>query len=141
MIDNRNPKDREVLIKTLQAQGLDAFEWESLEGIDHVCVPILATFEDTPITINTTTKEMREKVEEALGDTPYEAYLYIATNSRDYPCEVGVMGTYPDGRRQFASNDWTPVETLDEATGKFLELWRERNDWLQAYLNGMETRR
>jgi hypothetical protein len=134
MFDNDNPMDRRALITALSRQGLGAFEWDSGRGTIHVCVPLVAMFAEKP-QIEVESNELRQDVELALQEAVYEAYLYIMTNSLQTPCEIGVLGAYPDGEHHFASNNWRPVETLEEAVTRFQDLWEERDAWVRAFMN------
>ena len=135
MFDNDDPEQREELIQALQAAGLPAGEWDSGGDITHVIVPLLDPYTDPP-TINAQDPELRSEFDAGLESWEYEASLYIATNSLQTACEIGLMGS--DGRTgaQVATADWKPVNSIEEAVSLFRRYWDERDRWLGAFLAG-----
>lgn len=135
MFDNDDPEQREELIQALQAAGLAAGEWDSGGDITHVIVPLLDPYTDPP-TINAQDPDLRSEFADCLRGWSYEASLYVATNSLQTACEIGLMGG--DGRTdaQVATADWEPVNSLEEAVSLFQRYWNERDRWLRAYLAG-----
>ncbi len=135
MFDNDDPEQREELIQALQAAGLEAGEWDSGGGITHVIVPLLDPYSDPP-TINAQDPSLRPGLEGGLRAWPHEASLYIATNSLQTTCDIGLMGS--DGRTgdQVATANWEHVNSLEEAVSLFQQLWDERDRWLGAFLAG-----
>ena len=135
MFDNDDPDQREELIQALQAVGLEAGEWDSGGGITHVITPLLDPYSDPP-TINAQDPALRSEFEGGLQVWPHEASLYIATNSLQTTCDIGLMGS--DGRTgdQVATANWEHVDSLEEAVSLFQQLWDERDRWLRAFLVG-----
>ena len=135
MFDNDDPEQREELIQALQAAGLEAGEWDSGGGITHVIVPLLDPY-TVPPTINAQDPGLRSEFEDGLRIWPYEASLYIATNSLQTPCEIGLMGNDGQTGRQAATAEWKPVGSIEEAVSLFQRFWSERDKWLMALLAG-----
>ena len=135
MFDNDDPDKREELIQALQAAGLEAGEWDSGGGITHVIVPLLDPYADPP-RIYTRDPAVFSELWAGLQAWPHEASLYIATNSLQTTCDIGLMGSDGQTGRQAATPSWQPVRSLEEAVSLFQRFWNERDKWLRALLAG-----
>ena len=135
MFDNDDPDQRNALIAELQSAGLQAGEWDSGGGITHVVVPLLDPYTDPPA-VEAEDVTLKTELSLAVKTWPYEASLYVATNSLQTACEIGLLGS--DGRtgRQAGTVKWQPVESIDEAASVFQQFWKDRDQWLRAYLVG-----
>jgi hypothetical protein len=99
----------------------------------HVIVTLLDYSVDPPI--NTAEDStLRSDIEKAAKDWPYDANLYVATNSFQTDCDIGLMGI--DGRTeaQVSLEEWKPVSSLEEAVETIQRYWNERDRWLRALL-------
>jgi hypothetical protein len=78
-------------------------------------------------------------LENALKIWPHGSALYIATNSLQSECDIGLMGN--DGRTdaQVASAEWEHAGSLDEALSIFQRLWGERDKSLTQFVEGRLT--
>ena len=134
MLDNDNPDHRAELVKRLNAKGLPAFEWESGGGIVHVVVPLLQEGE-TRYEINAESTELISDLQKALKHNPYNPHLYIATNSLQTSCEIGLMGE--DAYGNFVSSkNWDRVIEFEAAEKSFYSLWKNRDNWLRKWVSG-----
>jgi hypothetical protein len=134
MFENDDPRQRGDLIAALTEKGMNAWELNSGGGTMHVIVTLLDYTVDPPI--NTAQDQaLRSELQVAVEAWPFAASLYIATNSLQTECEIGLMGV--DGRTdaQVATEDWNPISSLEEAVNAFQRYWYSRDDWLRTYRN------
>lgn len=132
MFENDDPVQRKSLIAALTKEGMDAWELNSGGGTMHVIVSLLDYTVDP--SINTAQDEgLHAELQKATQTWPYDSNLYIATNSLQTECEIGLMGV--DGRTdaQVATEEWEPVSSLEEAISVFQRYWNNRDTWLRAY--------
>ena len=134
MFSNDIPKDRQALIESLKSQGIIAFEWNSGGNIMHVVIPIIGIFSE-PYTIETEDSDLRLLVEEHIQKSSGDEFLYISTNSLQTECEIGVMGQNGVTGSQFASDEWIHADSLEDATMVVLNLWNERDKWIQNFIH------
>lgn len=132
MFENDDPAQRSKLIDTLNESGLDAWEFNSGGGIMHVIVTLLDFTVDPPI-ITAHDPELKTQLQKAVSNWP-EAYLYIATNSLNTDCEIGLMGADGATGGQIEAGNWLPVDSLENAVLKFQGYWHERDKWLRGLL-------
>lgn len=135
MFENDDPTQRANLITALMERGLDAWELNSGGGTMHVIVTLLDYTVDPPI--NAAQDEvLHSELQKAAETWPYAANLYIATNSLQTDCEIGLLGV--DGRTdaQATTEKWEPVGTLEEAVDAFQRYWNDRDSWLRTYWDG-----
>ncbi len=101
----------------------------------HVIVTLLDGTVAPPV-ISAQASKLRADLENALKTWPHDSTLYIATNSLQSECDIGLMGN--DGRTdtQVTTPDWKHVDSLDEAVSIFRRFWDERDMWLMDYLEG-----
>ena len=138
MFDNDDPRQRESLVQALHSAGLDAWEFNSGGGIMHVIVTLLDGTVNPPV-ISAQSSKLRAALENALKTWPHDSTLYIATNSLQSECDIGLMGN--DGRTdaQVTAPDWKHVDSLEEAIPVFQEFWSKRDNWLTAFIAGQLT--
>jgi hypothetical protein len=135
VFENDDPVQREMLISALTEKGLDAWDLNSGGGTMHVIATLLDYTVDPPI--NTAQDQaLRSELQKAAESWSYSANLYIATNSLQTECEIGLMGV--DGRTdgQVATEEWEPVGFLEEAVDAFQRHWNNRDIWLRKYRDG-----
>lgn len=135
MFENDDPIQRESLIKTLLGVGVNACELNSGGGTMHVIVTLFDFTVDPPINA-AESLALRSELQNGAKDRPYGGYLYVATNSSETDCEIGLMGI--DGRTaaQVSLEEWQAVSSLEEAVETMQKYWNERDKWLRAYLAG-----
>jgi len=135
MFENDDPTQRQSLVDALSRNGLDAWELNSGGGTMHVIVTLLDYTVDPPINA-AQDRILHAELQKAAGAWPYDANLYIATNSLQTECEIGLMGV--DGRIdvQVTTEEWEPVGSLEEAVNAFQHYWHNRDGWLRAYWDG-----
>lgn len=135
MFENDDPTQRENLIKALTSLGMDAWELNSGGGTMHVIVTLFDYTVYPPVNA-ARNPTLRSELQEATSAWPAESYLYLATNSLQTECEIGLMGV--DGRTgaQVSLEEWKPVSSIEEAIDAIQQLWNERDTWLRRYLSG-----
>lgn len=135
MFDNDDPEQRASLIQALHSVGLDAWDLNSGGGVMHVIVTLLDGTVDPPV-ISAQAPKLRADLENALRTWPCDSALYIATNSLQSECDIGLMGT--DGRTdaQVATSEWKHTDSLEEAVRAFQQLWAKRDSWLKKFIEG-----
>lgn len=135
MFENDDPKQRKQLIKALKKNGLDAWELNSGGGTMHVIVTLF-DFSVNPLVNSATDATLFSKLESTSKEWTSDGYLYIATNSLQSDCEIGLMGW--DGRTdaQVSLEAWKPIESLEEAVQTIQQHWNDRDKYIQAYLAG-----
>lgn len=138
MFDNDDPEQRTSLIQALQAVGLDAWELNSGGGVMHVIVTLLDGTVYPPV-ISAQDPGLRASLEDVVKTWPHDSTLYIATNSLQSECDIGLMGN--DGRTdaQVAMSEWKHADSLEEAVSVFQQIWYERDQWLEALIAGQLT--
>ena len=134
MFENDDPAQRAELLQALHAVGLDAWELNSGGGTMHVIVTLLDCTVAPPV-IAANDPRLSADLSKAIAEWP-EAYLYIATNSLAFNCEIGLMGADGKTGAQLVTEDWVPVDSLEDAVSKFRQYWNERDKWLQRVLEG-----
>ena len=107
-LHNDNSEHRQALIAALVERGLDAYEYGSGGGWQHVCVYLFS--ED--------------------GN-----WLAIATGSMETECEIGLMGDRD--QYQVGDEFPIKPRTLADATDGFQHYWDERDRWVQTYRAGL----
>ncbi len=101
----------------------------------HVIVTLVDFSIDPPI--NTAEDSaLRSELQNAAMGYPYAGYLYIATNSLQTDCEVGLMGVDGKTDAQVSLEEWKPVGSLEEAVETIQRFWEERDEWIRAFLQG-----
>jgi hypothetical protein len=135
LFENDDPSHRSDLIAALAERGLDAWELNSGGGTMHVIVT-LCDYSVAPQINTAQDLALRAELHEAAVQWPYAASLYIATNSLQTECEIGLLGI--DGRTdaQVSTEEWKPVGSLKEAVDVFQRYWSERDHWLRTYYEG-----
>ena len=105
---NDDPEHRQALIAALKAHGLEAHEYGSGGGFNHVCVYLVAEKQD---------------------------WLAVATGSMESECEVGLFG---DRNQYQVGNEFDkhPI-TLTEVVNSFEEYWGEKEKWIGMYHEGL----
>jgi hypothetical protein len=132
--ENDEPTHREALIHALSSVGLFATEYNSGGGIMHVMLPLIDPYSN-PELVATESPEVSKKVNTFLGECLEIASLSIVTGSSASNCDIGLIGE--DGKgSQINWPAWKHAETLDDAVSIFLKLWKQRDRWIQAYMNG-----
>lgn len=134
MFENDDSTQRAELIQALQAVGLDAWELNSGGGTMHVIVTLLDCTVEPPV-IAANDARLSSDLHKATTQWP-EAYLYIATNSLETDCEIGLMGADGKSGAQLITEEWTPVDSLRGAVSKFQQCWSKRDEWLRRALVG-----
>jgi hypothetical protein len=135
MFDNDNSAHRGQLIHALSSRGLDAWEFNSGGGIMHVVVSLLDA-SVIPAIITAKDARLQKVLLEKAESWPSCAQLYIATNSLQSPCEIGLMGNDGVTGDQIGSEQWEMVNTLEEALSIFLRYWEARDRLLETFLSG-----
>lgn len=135
MFENDDPIQREMLINALTEKGLDAWELNSGGGTMHVIVTLLDYSVD-PAVNTAQNPALRSELQHWAKDWPYAGYLYIATNSLQTDCEIGLLGVDGKTDAQVSLEAWNPVSTLEEAAETIQRYWGQRDKWIQAYLAG-----
>lgn len=135
MFENDDPQQREELIGALTRNGMDAWELNSGGGTMHVIVTLLDYSVDPPV--NTAENPaLRAELQNAAKEWPNAGCLYVATNSLQTDCEIGLMGTDGTTEAQVSLEEWKPVDTLEEAVETVQQFWIERDKWIRAFLAG-----
>ncbi len=134
MFENDDPLQRESLINALTEKGLDAWELNSGGGTMHVIVTLLDYSVDPPV-IKAQDLALQSEIESSVKDWPYAGYLYIATNSLQTDCEIGLMGVDGKTDAQVSLEKWKPVDSLEEAVETIHRYWNERDEWIRAFLH------
>jgi hypothetical protein len=134
MFENNNPEDRAKLIEKLQAKGLLASEFDSGSGMIHVIVPLLRSSEHG-LEIHAQDSELRTEFELALQYNPYHPHLFIATNSLQTSCEIGLMGEDAYGEI-ISTYDWESIPDLEQAAAIFTGFWKNRDEWIKMWMDG-----
>lgn len=135
MFENDDPVQRESLIKALINDGLDAWELNSGGDTMHVIVTLF-DFTVDPSVNTATDLALQAELNNGFRDWPYDGYLYIATNSFQTDCEIGLMGIDGRSEAQVSLEEWKPVSSLAEAVESIRRYWNERDKWIRAYLAG-----
>lgn len=133
MFENDNPEDREKLVEELIRHDLNAFEWNSGGGIYHVIVPLINPYDDS-ISIHAQDKNLVEEMQANIANWPDDTYLFIATNSLQSDCEIGLMGQSGKNGNPVSSPDWKFINYLDEAVKEFQSIWEDRDEWIGKLL-------
>jgi len=100
----------------------------------HVIVTLLDGTVDPP-TISAQDSKLCADLENALKAWHCDSTLYIATNSLQSECDVGIMGN--DGRTDTqVAAEWKHADSLEEAVLAFQQLWAKRDSWLKKFIEG-----
>lgn len=135
MFENDDRAQRKRLIKALVKDGLDAWELNSGGDTMHVIVTLFDFTVDPPV--NTATDAtLRAKLENAVKGWISDGYLYIATNSLQSDCEIGLMGIDGTTDAQVSLETWRPIDSLEEAVKTIQQHWNDRDKHIRAYLEG-----
>ena len=105
--NNDNPEHRQVLITALRERGLEAYEYGSGGGWQHVCVYLVEEESD---------------------------WLAVATGNMETDCEIGLMGDRVEA--QVGDDFSLKPKNLNEAVAAFLQYCGEREHWISEYRQG-----
>jgi len=134
MLDNDNSVDRADLAAQLRAKGMPAFEWSLGGDLTHVVVPLLQEGEEG-YEINSLDGDLGLELHAILEHGAHNPYLFIATNSLESACDIGLMGE--DIYGQFVgSAHWEHAAEVEDAIGLFRGFWENGDEWLRKWADG-----
>lgn len=103
-------------------------------GIKHIIVPVI-DFNADPCFIDTLYPNLKGLIDEIVINVEHENYLYISTSSLQTYCEIRVMGMDGITGKQYVSEEWKSVGSLDEYVADPHRLWLKRDFCVRRMLD------
>jgi hypothetical protein len=102
--------------------------------ITHVIVPLLQEGEEG-YEINAENGDLALDLHAALEYGARNPHLFIATNSLETSCEIGLIGEDVYGA-VVGSEHWEHAAGVEDAIGLFENFWQNGDEWLRKWVEG-----
>ena len=133
MVDNKFSCPPTELKLALEERGLELRNWTMKEGRLSVIVPLIDQ-NNSVLNVSAEDPEVGSYVRNKVEEWGPSAFLYIITENAGGECRVGLVGSRGENQKRYRSDDWQQVSSAKEAIDAVMNIWNNRDAWMNAYV-------